>query len=441
LTLKRTDTAFVATGPAAEFSHNDRGRLAAEYQAVRRQTAALCVPLAIEDYVVQSMPDASPTKWHLAHTAWFFETFVLAAARADYRPINQKYTYIFNSYYNAVGDRTPRSQRGALSRPTVAEVKRYRSEVDARMLALIDQIDAERLGALAATIVLGLNHEQQHQELILTDIKHVFGSNPLRPVYAAGAEGESRAGAPARWRSYSEGLREIGHSGTAFAFDNERPRHRVFVAGFQVASRLVTCGEYLTFLADKGYERPELWLSDGWDARRASGWDAPLYWERHADRWEVMTLAGLRPLNEHEPVCHVSYYEADAFARWTGARLPTEAEWETAADGQPIAGNFLETGRFHPAAAAGTSDSDVLPQLFGDVWEWTQSPYASYPGFRPAPGALGEYNGKFMCNQFVLRGGSCATPQSHIRPTYRNFFPASARWQFTGIRLAKDAGS
>jgi ergothioneine biosynthesis protein EgtB len=436
--FERTDVAFQRFGPATKPANSEREQLAAAYQAVRRQTSALCAPLATEDHVVQSMPDASPTRWHLAHTTWFFETFILSAARADYRPVDPQYNYLFNSYYNAVGDRTPRPQRGTLSRPTVREIERYRAEVDARMLGLFDQLDADRLRALAPTIVLGLNHEQQHQELILTDIKHVFGTNPLRPVYAARADGASRDPGPLRWLTCSEGVREIGHAGREFAFDNEMPRHRVYVARFQLASRLTTCGEYLAFMAAGGYERPEFWLSDGWDTRCAHGWNAPLYWEEQGGGWQVMTLAGLRPIDEHEPVCHVSMYEADAFARWSGARLPTEAEWETEASEVPVTGNFLEGGRFHPAAAS-AGDSAQLAQLFGDVWEWTQSPYVPYPGYRPAPGALGEYNGKFMCNQLVLRGGSCATPRSHIRASYRNFFPASARWQFTGIRLAKDA--
>jgi ergothioneine biosynthesis protein EgtB len=417
------------------------GDLATQYQAVRRQTEALCAPLAIEDYVVQSMPEASPTRWHLAHTTWFFETFILSAAYLDYTPFDSQYDYLFNSYYNSIGDRTPRPQRGTHSRPTVAEIERYRAEVDCRVLELLDRYSSEQLRGLAPTIVLGLNHEQQHQELILTDIKHAFGSNPLRPVYAARKEEQSRAVPRLRWRAFAEGLREIGHDGPEFAFDNEQPRHRVFVPGFQLASRLVTCGEYLQFIADGGYDRSELWLSDGWDARCAHDWTSPLYWERDGGRWRLMTLAGLRPLDEQEPVCHVSYYEADAYARWAEARLSTEAEWETVASGQPIVGNFLEAGRLHPATVSGSTDSTAPVQLFGDVWEWTQSPYVAYLGYRPPTGALGEYNGKFMCNQMILRGGSCVTPRSHIRPSYRNFFPASTRWQFTGIRLAKDLSS
>jgi ergothioneine biosynthesis protein EgtB len=286
--------------------------------------------------------------------------------------------------------------------------------------------------------MLGLNHEQQHQELLLTDIKHAFGSDPLRPTYREQASAATGSAPPLLWLTYPAGERWVGHAGGSFAFDNETPRHRQLVGPFQLASRLVTNGEYLAFVADGGYDRPECWLSDGWDACRAQSWAAPLYWERQEGRWLVMTLAGLRPLDEAEPVCHVSYYEAEAFARWSDARLPTEAEWEAAATGCTVRGNLLETGRLHPAPLAASADSAGPAQLFGDVWEWTGSPYVAYPGYRPAAGALGEYNGKFMCNQLVLRGGSCATPPGHIRPTYRNFFPPPARWQFTGIRLAKD---
>jgi len=424
--MKSDRNGGVAELPAA-------GRLFAEFVEVRRMTERLCAPLEVEDHGVQSMPDASPAKWHLAHTSWFFETFVLSPADRDYRPFDPHFGYLFNSYYNAVGDRLPRSQRGMLSRPTVAEVYRYRKHVDEAMLRLLQ---VGRVGALESVIVLGLNHEQQHQELILTDIKHAFGSNPLRPAYRAAEAAPDAPAVPLRWIPYLPGLRRVGHEGDEFSYDNEMPRHRVYLAAFHLASRLVTGGEYRAFIADGGYGRPELWLSDGWDARRQHGWEAPLYWERRDGAWWHYTLSGPRPVRDAEPVCHVSYYEADAYARWAGARLPTEAEWEAAALDCPLSGPFLDADRLHPIPLAAPADYERPAQMFGDVWQWTASPYVAYPGYRPPAGALGEYNGKFMCNQMVLRGGSCATPQSHIRATYRNFFPPHARWQFMGIRLA-----
>ncbi len=413
------------------------GALAARYGAVRRATEALCEPLEVEDYVIQSMPDASPVKWHLAHTSWFFETFVLAAHVAGYRPFHPQFALLFNSYYNAVGPRWPRPRRGLLSRPSVAEVFHYRAHVDERMAALFEAPSADGLRAVADIVVLGLHHEQQHQELLLTDLKHALASNPLRPAYRAVAP-PAGAAPPLEWRTFPAGVVSIGHDGHGFAFDNESPRHRVFLEAFQLASRPATNGEFLAFLADGGYERPELWLSDGWAARQANDWTGPLYWERDGGDWTARTLGGPRPVDAHEPVCHVSYYEADAFARWAGARLPTEAEWEASTAGIPVAGHFVEGGSYHPAAAAAAGDGGPLVKLYGDVWQWTASAYAAYPGYAPPPGALGAYNGKFMCNQFVLRGASCATPRSHARPTYRNFFPPEARWQFTGIRLARD---
>ncbi|MBV9125130.1 MAG: ergothioneine biosynthesis protein EgtB [Planctomycetes bacterium] len=409
-----------------------------QYGQVRRLTEELCAPLAIEDYVVQSMPDASPAKWHLAHTSWFFETFLLQVALADYHPFHAQYGYLFNSYYNAVGERVPRPQRGLLSRPTVGEVYTYRAYVDEHMAKLLDNLSGESLERLLPIFILGLNHEQQHQELLLTDIKHLFGCNPLRPVYRENEPVTGSAVPPLRWVNYPAGLRWIGHEGGSFGFDNEFPRHQVFVELFQLASRLTTNGEYLAFLEAGGYERPEFWLSDGWNARGLHHWQAPLYWEKHGSEWWTLTLAGMRPVVEAEPVCHVSYYEADAFARWSGARLPTEAEWETAALNCPLRGNFLESGGLHPLPIANSTNGTVLEQMFGDVWQWTSSAYLPYPGFRATAGALGEYNAKFMCGQLILRGGSCATPAAHIRKTYRNFFPPDARWQFSGIRLAKD---
>jgi ergothioneine biosynthesis protein EgtB len=423
---------------ARRFSAED---LQAAYRAVRGLTERLCAPLGPEDYVVQSMPDASPVKWHLAHTTWFFETFLLAAFDPGHQPFHPHYGYLFNSYYNAVGDRLPRPRRGLLTRPAVEEVYRYRAHVDAHLGRLLRDADEARLRRLGPLVELGLNHEQQHQELLLTDLKHAFSCNPLRPAYRdppAPPAAVPATSAPAAWIDYPEGVREIGHAGERFAFDNEGPRHRVFLAAFRLAARPVTNGEYRAFVEDGGYQRPEPWLSDGWAARQAQQWEAPLYWERDGDGWVQFTLEGMRPLRDEEPVCHVSYYEADAFARWAGARLPTEAEWEVAAADAPVDGNLLDDERFRPVPAPTAASASHPAQLYGDVWEWTASPYVAYPGYRPVAGALGEYNGKFMCNQLVLRGGSCVTPRSHLRPTYRNFFPPDARWQFSGLRLAKD---
>ncbi|WP_438023125.1 ergothioneine biosynthesis protein EgtB [Sorangium sp. So ce233] len=432
------------------------GGLRARYDAVRAFTESLCAPLCPEDHVVQSMPDASPVKWHLAHTTWFFETFVLGE-RAGYTPFHPQFGYLFNSYYVSVGERHSRPQRGVLSRPTVEETYRYRRHVDERMRALLDELAAGRhVADLAFTIEVGLHHEQQHQELILTDLKHAMAQNPLRPAIFGGAQPGRGGGAAGelRYLDHAEGVRWIGHGGGAFAFDNEAPRHRVFVGAFALADRPVTCGEYLAFMRDGGYARPGLWLSSGWDAVVANRWEAPLYWERRDGGFELFTLHGLREVDVDEPVCHVSYYEADAYARWAGARLPTEAEWETAAQGAlagaeeirsgaardeaALEGNFAERRRYHPEPAVAPARPGAPRQMLGDVWEWTSSAYAPYPGFRPWSGALGEYNGKFMSNQLVLRGGSCATPASHIRATYRNFFPPDARWQMSGIRLARD---
>jgi ergothioneine biosynthesis protein EgtB len=405
------------------------------FRAVRQQTETLAEPLEPEDFVVQSMPDASPVKWHLAHTTWFFETFLLKAACPDYRPRFPEYNFLFNSYYNAIGERIARDRRGVLSRPTIGEVRRYRLEIDARMEDWLASVDDASLAPFSAILTLGLHHEQQHQELILTDLKHAFASNPLRPIYRERDPDQFGDQSPIGWTRYPEGVRSIGHEGDGFAFDNETPRHLEYLQAFELASRPSTNAEYVAFLDDGGYDRPEFWLSDGWAARKARGWTSPLYWEQTGGRWTTMTLAGMIDVRPDEPVTHVSFYEADAFARWSGARLATEGEWEVSSLGRPMEGNFLESGRYHPSLAIAADEGPA--QMFGDVWEWTGSPYTPYPGFRPAPGALGEYNGKFMCNQMVLRGGSCATPRAHIRPTYRNFFGPEARWQFTGIRLAR----
>lgn len=408
-------------------------RLGERFREVRGQSERLCTPLAIEDYVVQSMPDVSPPKWHLAHTTWFWETFLLQPNVADYRPFHPRYNYLFNSYYEAVGKRHPRPERGLLSRPTVEEIYRYRAYVDGEMGRLLASgaLDTEAV----ALVELGLHHEQQHQELLLTDLKYNLGINPLRPAYRS-LPIPREGGAPElEWVDFAGGMQTLGFDGEGFSFDNEGPRHETFVRPFRLASRPVTCGEYLEFMADGGYSSARHWLSDAWRTVNEKGWEAPLYWEQADGEWWIFTLSGLRPIDRNEPVTHVSFYEADAFARWTGKRLPLEPEWETAARDLPLDGNFVDADLLHPAPANGTGG---LRQMFGDVWEWTASPYVPYPGYRPVEGPVGEYNGKFMCNQLVLRGGSCATPASHIRPTYRNFFPPEARWQFTGIRLADD---
>jgi len=424
--------------PARERLRVRAAELAARYASTRAATEQLCAPLAVDDYGAQSMPDASPAKWHLAHTSWFFETFVLQR-EAGYHPPHPRYEVLFNSYYNSVGEQYPRPRRGLLTRPTVEEVYHYRRHVDAAVAARLDGHGGPLPAARLDVIELGLHHEQQHQELLLTDVKHLLSCNPLRPVYRPRQPGATGAPLPSGWVAFSAGVYEVGHDGHGFAFDNETPRHRVFLEPFALATRLVTNGDYLAFIEDGGYTRPELWLAEGWDVVRQQGWTAPLYWKRHDAGWQLFTLAGMRAVDVAEPLCHVSYYEADAYARWAGARLPREAEWEVAAATVEDGGNFVEAGHFHPIPLTAPSPAGNVVQLFGDVWEWTQSAYSAYPGYRPAAGALGEYNGKFMCNQLVLRGGSCATPASHIRATYRNFFPPGARWQFSGIRLARDA--
>jgi ergothioneine biosynthesis protein EgtB len=403
------------------------------YQQVRQLSEQICQPLEIEDYVVQSMPDASPLKWHLAHTAWFFEVFILVPHLKNYKVFHPQYNYLLNSYYESLGERVPSSQRGTLSRPTVAEVYKYRAYVDEAMQLLI----AENIGnsELESLIILGLNHEQQHQEFLFTNIKHIFGNNPLRPVYKTDLPiPNSDSIQQLKWLEYPAKLYEIGHKGEGFAFDNEQPRHPVYLQEYRLASRLVTNGEYLEFMQAGGYNNADYWLSEGWKTACSNHWETPLYWEKIDGNWWIMTLGGMCRLKENEPVCHVSFYEADAYARWAGKRLPTEAEWEVASAGVPVRGNLLETGMLHPAPAKGNNQPD---QLFGDVWEWTNSTHQAYPGYRLESGIIGEYNGKLMCNRLVLRGGSCVTSQSHIRSTYRNFYPPATRWQFSGIRLAE----
>jgi ergothioneine biosynthesis protein EgtB len=391
-------------------SHTD-SRWLPRYRDVRARTLELVAPLTPEDCALQSMPDASPAKWHLAHTTWFFETFVVAPHDPDYVAFDPAFKVLFNSYYNGIGDKHPRPERGLLSRPSLDAVLAYRSHVDAAMQACCDA--ASRDASLAALIELGLAHEEQHQELILTDILHLMSRNPTRPaLYPSGAR-KSHRQAELEWIAYPAGIGHAGHPGNGFAFDNETPRHRVWLDAFELASRPVTNREFIAFIDDDGYRRPDLWLSLGWDTVVAQGWSAPLYWERHGADWRAFTLHGLSDVEPDAPVAHISLFEADAYARWAGARLPTEFEWETA------------------------MSSPRAPR-WGDVWEWTSSSYAPYPGFRSAAGAIGEYNGKFMCNQYVLRGSSIATPPGHSRTTYRNFFPADARWQWSGLRLARD---
>ena len=422
-------------GPAVADA-GDRGAWRQRYSEARAQSLNLAAPLSAEDQQVQSMPDVSPTKWHLAHITWFFETFLLGPRLKGYRPYDEAFGYLFNSYYEAVGERHPRPRRGLLSRPSLAQVHGYRAHVDEALDRLIAGAGGEDWARIRPLLELGLHHEQQHQELLLIDIKHVFSLNPLAPAYHPPQPGRGLEAPRLEWLDFDGGMVEIGHDGDGFAFDNEGPRHKVWLEPFRLASRLTTCGEYLTFIEDGGYARAELWLSDGWAAVQSEGWDAPLYWTRDADGGRrIFTLAGLQPLDPAEPVCHLSHYEADAFARWSGARLPTEAEWETAARGAPLEGNLADRGLYHPAPAEGPG----LRQMIGDVWEWTMSPYVAYPRYRPPEGAVGEYNGKFMSGQMVLRGGAAVTPAGHVRTSYRNFFPPAARWAFSGVRLADDA--
>lgn len=411
---------------------NQSQTLSDRFSAIRQATEALCATLEIEDFVVQTMPDVSPTKWHLAHVTWFFEHFVLLPRLADYRVFDSRFEYLFNSYYYSVGQMHRRPQRGFLSRPTVAEIRSYRQHVDEAMLQLLERSAEDP--TLDFLVTLGMNHEQQHQELLLTDIKHVLGCNPLTPTLRDTPLCEAGETASLEFVTGPSGLHEIGATGGAFCFDNETPAHKTLLHEHQLANRPVTNGEYRTFIESGAYDKNSLWLSDGWATVREQGWNRPLYWSDDFSRY--YTLGGMRDIDDHAPVCHVSFYEADAFARWAGARLPTEAELEVAARDHDIKGNFVESGYLHPAADDANASAGFR-QMFGDVWEWTQSAYSSYPGFQPLEGSLGEYNGKFMSNQMVLRGGSCATPTSHMRATYRNFFYPNARWQFSGIRLAK----
>ncbi|CAN5397484.1 ergothioneine biosynthesis protein EgtB [soil metagenome] len=455
-----------ASSDARTWTDPDAGALARRYREVRQRSLDLAAPLSAEDAQIQSMPDASPTKWHLAHITWFFETFILERFEDSFQAFDPAFRVLFNSYYKGVGAQHPRAQRGLVSRPSLDVVKRYRANVDERVQALLEKHSSDGLPAeLSELIVLGLHHEQQHQELLLTDIKHALWHSPLQSGYARRWPMAPVQPEPLRWFDYEGGLVQIGHDPALdgdFCFDNETPRHREWLEPYQLASRPVTYGEYLDFMNDDGYGRSELWLSLGWDWVQSGHREAPLYWSRAEDgQWINHTLQGVVPIDPHSPVCHLSYFEADAFARWSDARLPTEAEWEHAArqlddtpfqlsglsaaaggsaglpSGSPGAANLADRGAYHPLPQPGTSGGQPL-QMLGDVWEWTSSSYDAYPGYKPLPGAVGEYNGKFMCSQLVLRGGSCVTPAGHLRASYRNFFPPDAQWQFSGLRLARD---
>ena len=410
--------------------------LAQAFRSVRACTERLCDPLEPDDFNLQTMPDVSPVKWHIAHVSWFFETFILIPYAGGYRPFHSHFQHLFNSYYETVGTFHPRPQRAFLNRPTTADIFEYRAHVDAAMAGLLADTDHPEFARVAFLTEVGLNHEQQHQELMLTDIKHVFATNPLQPVYTEARPVQTQAAPPLDWREFDGGLVEIGHNGGGFAYDNEGPAHKAHLEPYRLATRPVTNGEYLEFIADGGYGQVELWLSEAWRTVNEQGWRAPLYWQETQDGWVHMTLSGLRPVDPAAPVCHVSFYEAQAYATWAGKRLPGEAEWEVAARDENVDGHFMDSGAFHPRPAM---EGEGLRQVYGDVWEWTQSAYAPYPGFKPLDGSLGEYNAKFMCSQFVLRGGSCVTPPGHVRSTYRNFFYPPDRWQFSGIRLAEDA--
>ncbi|MCF8480900.1 MAG: ergothioneine biosynthesis protein EgtB [Rhodospirillum sp.] len=422
---------------AGSVPRRDTRSLANRLTVTRRNTERLAAPLSPEDQVVQSMTDCSPTKWHLGHVSWFFETFLLTPHLPGYKPFDPLYTLLFNSYYVGAGPRHPRPQRGMLTRPPLSDVMAYRAHVDRGMEALLATDNDATRSAIPPLIELGLNHEQQHQELLLMDILNLFSLNPGKPTYASGGPAPSAPAAPFRWIEYPGGIHALGHDGEGFAFDNESPRHDVLLHPFQLGSRPVTNGEWIAFIEEGGYGQATHWLSDGFATVQAEGWAAPLYWEKVDGSWHSLTLHGFHPVDPNAPVDHVSYYEAEAFARWSGNRLPTEAEWEVAAADLTPGGNTLGTGALQPRSAPATDREEPI-QMFGDVWEWTASPYGPYPGFRPPQGTVGEYNGKFMANQMILRGGCCVTPDGHIRATYRNFFYPHQRWAFSGLRLARN---
>jgi ergothioneine biosynthesis protein EgtB len=406
-----------------------------QFKTVRSFTEQITEPLEIEDYVIQVTENASPAKWHLAHTTWFFETFLLEKELEDYDPIHPQYSYLFNSYYLQTGVPHCRARRGNISRPTVKQVFEYRESINEHVVELIKSATEEQYDKWAPIIEIGIHHEQQHQELLMTDLKYMFSQNPLNVVYKEADRPRVKSVPEISWSSFKEGVFEVGHKGGGFGYDNEFPRHKTYIHDFELANRLVTNAEYIEFIESGAYGEPKWWLDEGFSTIRDNGWKAPLHWQKKEGEWWQFTLSGLEMVDPNEPVTHVSYFEADAYARWKGYRLPTEQEWEVAAESIPVEGKFADAGYLHPAVLQ--TEEEGLQQMFGEVWQWTQSSYAPYPGYKPLPGALGEYNGKFMCNQYVLRGGSCATSRSHFRKTYRNFFHANERWQFTGIRLAK----
>lgn len=428
----------------AENPTRQREYTLARFRAVRERSPDLAGPLSAEDQNIQSMPDVSPTKWHLAHTSWAFETFVLKPFDGSYRDFHPDYNYLFNSYYEAVGPRHERPKRGLLSRPPLGDIHDYRRHVEVAVAQLIENAGEDTWAEMAYLLNLAINHEQQHQELMLTDIKHVLSCNPMKPAYMPFKPHDGGGVPKLEWIAFPEGLVEVGFDGSGFAFDNESPRHKVWLNAFRIASRPVTNGEYLEFIDNGGYRRPEFWLSEGWAVVRERDWQAPLYWQQDdddkgGDGWQMFTLSGMRAIDPDEPVCHVSHFEADAYAKWAGKRLPLEAEWEQLAANCPVEGNFADSGHFHPVPGKGSGSGGAATQVFGDVWEWTASAYGPYPGYRAAKGAVGEYNGKFMSGQMVLRGGSAVSPEGHVRATYRNFFYPPDQWQFSGIRLAEDA--
>lgn len=427
---------------APQQKSDEIARLMADFRKVRARSEAIAAPLLPEDQTVQSMPDCSPTKWHLAHVSWFYETFILTPHLEGYQTRHPVFAYLFNSYYEAAGARHPRFERGLITRPSVDEVASYRAHVTEAMEELFAKADHGLWGEIAPLLEIGNNHEEQHQELILMDILNLFSRNPLRPAYQPFLPSSAADEHSFTWHEYKGGIYQIGHAGEGFSYDNEGPRHEVLLRPFRLASRAVTNAEWLEFIESGGYARADLWLMDGWARVQSGEITAPLYWEKVEEGgWQVMSLSGQHSLDEAAPVCHISYYEADAFARWAGKRLPTEAEWEVAASGldphEVVNGNFLDSGHLRPMPARAEKTQSPA-QMFGDVWEWTQSPYSPYPGYKPAPGAIGEYNGKFMASQFVLKGGCCATPKGHVRASYRNFFYPHQRWMFSGLRLAED---
>ncbi|NBC27300.1 MAG: ergothioneine biosynthesis protein EgtB [Bacteroidetes bacterium] len=412
-----------------------REQILKRFKEVRSFTMELAEPLETEDYIIQIVEHASPAKWHLAHTSWFFEAFFLEKAMKSYQTKHPQYGYLFNSYYLQTGEPHCRNKRGNLSRPTVKKVLDYRQHINEHVFEFLENCTDEQFEEWEPIIEVGLHHEQQHQELMLTDLKIMFSNNPLHPAYLEKSRPKALPQSDLNWHHFDEGIYEVGHPGGSFGYDNEFPRHKTYIHDFELADRLITNGEYINFMESGGYEDPKYWLDEGYAQVVENEWDSPLYWQKNSGQWHQFTLNGLEPVDMNEPVTHVNYYEADAYARWAGCRLPTEFEWELAAEPLEVDGSFVDARHFHPVGANPAKTG--LKQMFGEVWQWTRSSYAAYPGYETFPGALGEYNGKFMCNQYVLRGGSCATSKNHFRKTYRNFFHTKFSWQFTGIRLAR----